>query len=274
MESHITITQVPIDELHAAPQVRETFDHESLLALAATLKTVGIRQPINARRVGNRLLIIAGERRWRAAKLAGLEIVPVLIEDRELSEAEILELQLIENCAREDLNPVEKAKAYDRWMKATNGTAAELARRTGTSAGSVSKITSLLLLAPVILDQVQRGNIPYSSAYELAKVGDAAEQGRLAQEVVAGRLTRDKLCEQSKAKNSRRPERPRQPRRPAARLAVPLDDGRTVSVPMREAVTFDRFIAWIEQVLNCAKELHAKGLGLPEAVKALASQSR
>lgn len=263
------IRDMPIDELRPMPQVRQHFDHELLLALAATMKVMGVLQAIIVRPVENWWEILAGERRWRAAKLAGLETVPVRIEERLLSDADILELQLIENC-HEQLNPVEKAKAYDRLMKATGRTAAEIARRTGTSAGSLSKITSLLLLAPDILEQVQQGNIPYSSAYELAKIGDVAEQRRLADEIVAGRLTRDRLCEQSRAKKStRRVERSRPARRPAARLAIPLD-GRMVSVAMREAVTFERFIAWIEQILNSAKELHAKGLALPEAVKAIA----
>ena len=272
------IMQVPLDLIDEAPQVREHFDSESLLALAATIRAHGIQQPVTLRRTGERYVVVMGGRRCRAARTAGETHVPGRVMEGDLSEAELLELQLLENTAREDLNPVDRARAFTKWMSLTGRTAGELARITGVSAPVLSKLSAMLVLAPDVLALVESRKLPYSAAAEIAKFSDPAEQRRLAAQVVNGGLSRDKLVAQSKAiratRGVSRPRKPRQPRRPAPRLAVPLGNGRTVSVPMREAVTFDRFIAWIEQVLNSAKELHAKGLGLPEAVKALASQSR
>ncbi len=266
------IRHVPIDELHAAPQVREAFDHESLLALAATLKTVGIRQPISVRRVGNRLLIIAGERRWRAAKLAGLDTVPVLVEERELSEAEILELQLIENCAREDLNVVEKARAFDRWLKTTNGSAAALAHRVGMTGANVTKITSMLVLAADLVALVEQGRIPMSSAYELAKIADHAEQRRLAELIVSGRLTRDRLVQETRSRKqaSVRPRRQAQPRE---RVVMRLGEGRSVAVSA-PSLSVEGLIAWLTDLADRIRVAGADGRPLGEVVKALSVKGR
>ncbi len=270
-----TVQDLPIDLVDPEPQVREHFDEESLLALAMTVKVVGVQQPITVRRVGERYRIIAGERRWRAAKMAGLTTIPSIVMEGELSEAEIIELQLIENCAREDLNPAEKAKAYDRLMKATNRPAAEIAKRVGTSPATVSKVTSLLLLAPEILEHVQEGRIPYSTAYELAKLGDVTEQRRLAQEVLEGRLTRDRLVAETKAvKAGRTIARTTQRQRtPRERVVIKLEGGGSISVSA-PALSVEALTEWFSQLAERIRLAGADGRPLADVVKDLSSNGQ
>lgn len=270
-----TIQELPIDEIHPAPQVREHFDHESLLSLAMTMRVVGVQQPISVRRAAGGHEIIAGERRWRAAKLAEMTTIPVVVVEGELSEADIIELQLIENCAREDLNPVEKARAYDRLMKSAQRSAAEAARRTGASPAMVSKLTSLLLLPPDILAHVRDGRIPYSSAYELVKVSDPVEQRRLAEEIVARRLTRDRLVEQTKA-SAKTPSNPRQMRRARAareRVVIALGEGRSVSVTA-PTLSVECVVALLNDLAERIRNTAVDGRPLADVVKAISSNGK
>jgi ParB family chromosome partitioning protein len=266
---------IPTDLVDPEPQVREHFDEESLLALAMTVKVAGVQQPITVLRVGERYRIVTGERRWRAAKMAGLTAIPAILMEGELSEAEIIELQLIENCAREDLNPAEKAKAYDRLMKATNRPAAEIARRVGTSPATVSKLTSLLLLAPEILEQVQEGRIPYSSAYVLATVGDVAEQHRLAREVLDGRLTRDRLIAETKVIKPGRAviSTNKRQRTPRERVVIKLDGGGSISVSA-PALSVEALTEWFSQLAERIRVAGADGRPLAEVVKCVSSNGK
>ncbi|GMV71845.1 MAG: hypothetical protein AMXMBFR77_16830 [Phycisphaerales bacterium] len=265
-----TVQDLPIDLVDPEPQVREHFDEQSLLGLAMTVKVVGVQQPITVRRVGERYRIIAGERRWRAATMAGLTAIPAILMEGELSEAEIIELQLIENCAREDLNPAEKAKAYDRLMKATNRPAAEIAKRVGTSPATVSKVMSLLLLAPEILEHVQAGRIPYSTAYELARIGDVAEQRRLAQEVLEGRLTRDRLVAETKAVRAGRSaaRTTQRQRTPRDRVVIKLDGGRSIAVSA-PTLTVESVMTWFMDLAEQLRHAGADGRPLAEVVRSI-----
>ncbi|GMU37835.1 MAG: ParB/RepB/Spo0J family partition protein [Phycisphaerae bacterium] len=268
------IELVPIDRLVCRPQVREHFDDEALLALAMTMKAVGIRQPIAVRRAGDVYEIITGERRWRAAKLAGLTTIPAMIVEGELSEADIIELQLIEDC-RQDLNPIEKATGYDRWMKATQRPAGEIARITGTSPAAVSKLTSVLLLPPDILARVREGRIPYSSAYELVKIADAAEQRRLAEAVACGGLSRVGLIEQAKA-HEKTPGKGREIRRvrtPRERVSIPLGEGRSVSVSA-PTLSVESLIAWFADLAERIRSAGADGRPLAEVIKSISGNGK
>ncbi|KAA0214959.1 MAG: ParB/RepB/Spo0J family partition protein [Cyanobacteria bacterium CYA] len=270
-----TIHDLPIDTVHPTPQVRERFDDESLRSLAMTMKTVGVQQPISVRRADGGYAIIAGERRWRAAKRAELTTIPAVVVEGDLSEADIIELQLIENCAREDLNPVEKAKAYDRLMKAAQRSAAEAARRTGSSPAMVSKLTSLLLLPPDILAHVHDGRIPYSSAYELVKVSDPAEQRRLADEIAGGRMTRQKLVEQTRAR-AKAPGSRRQGRRattPRERVVIALGEGRSVSVAA-PTLSVECVVALLVDVTTRVRNAAEGGGALADVVRAVSGNGR
>lgn len=246
-----TICDIPINSIICPPQVREHFDGGALERLAATIKAVGIEQPVSVRPLGDgRWELIFGERRLRAAKLAGMTTIPALVVTRELSEADILELQLVENGTGEDLNPVEKAKAFDRWLRLTNRPAAELAQRIGMTAGNITKITSMLLLAPDVLATVASGGIPMSSAYELARIADHAEQRRLAQEIVSGHLTRDRLSAQLRASRSAgNTSCPRRPRQRTERVVLRLEGGRRISVS-GPGLSVENLVRWIEELFS------------------------
>ncbi len=144
------LTQLPIDQIDPNPlQPRTIFQPDRLAELAQSIRTNGIIQPLIARRRGNRYELVAGERRWRAARLAGLHTVPCVIQ--ELADDRLLELTLIENIQREDLNPIELAQAFDRMAREFHLTHEQIAQRTGKDRSTITNTLRLLRLP----DQVQ-----------------------------------------------------------------------------------------------------------------------
>jgi len=136
------ILELPLDRLVPNPyQPRREFPPESLAELAASIRTAGILQPIVARQRGERYEILVGERRWRAAREAGLDRVPVLVRDA--TDAEAVALALVENLLREDLNPLEEAEAYHRLLAEFGWTQEELARRIGRDRSSIANALRL-----------------------------------------------------------------------------------------------------------------------------------
>ena len=134
---------LPIDAIHRTRCSRErVFQPERLEELAASIRANGIIQPLIVRRVGETYQIVAGERRWRAAKLAGLTEVPVVVQD--VADPHMLELALIENIQREDLNPIETAHAYDRLSRELGLSHEEIGRRTGKDRTSITNMVRLL----------------------------------------------------------------------------------------------------------------------------------
>ncbi len=148
----------PVEQIRPNPdQPRKHFDEQSLESLAVTIKEKGVLQPLLVRKVGNRYELIAGERRLRAAKKAGLEEVPVLI--REAEESDRLELSVLENIQREDLNPIEEARAYKQMLDRLELTQEELARRVGKDRSSVANTVRLLQLPREIQEDIAVGRL-------------------------------------------------------------------------------------------------------------------
>ena len=140
-----TITRVPIDHIDPNPhQPRSNFQPERLHELAQSIEANGIIQPLVLRRAGTRYQLIAGERRWRAAKLAGLTLVPVVLQD--FPEDRLLEITLIENIQREDLNPIEIAHAFERLARDANLSHEEIGKRTGKDRATITNTLRLLRL--------------------------------------------------------------------------------------------------------------------------------
>ena len=177
-----------LDQLHVRPQVRSEFDAESLQGLAMSLAEVGQLQPIRIRLEDGKRFIVDGERRFQAAKLAGLKGLNCVVETRSLKDGEILLQQLIANIQREDLQPMEKAEGFSKLMTATGWNASEVAAKSGVSNGTVTRLLALLTLPESIRECVACGSINASAAYELSRVEDAGEQ-RAAQGVVEVDLT-------------------------------------------------------------------------------------
>jgi len=168
-------------------QPRKIFDEEKLSSLAESIKEHGIIQPIVVKSVNNGYMIIAGERRWRAAKLAGLKEVPVIVMD--LTDKQVLEISLIENIQREDLNPIEEALAYRRLTQEFNLKQEELSIRIGKSRVAISNTLRLLNLDDRVQDYLKEGVITEGHGRALLAVANKNLQYELSQKIIDEELT-------------------------------------------------------------------------------------
>ena len=168
-------------------QPRKVFDEEALQELASSIKQYGLLQPILVQDKKDHYEIIAGERRWRASRLAGLKEVPVIIRDD--SPQEIVELSLIENIQREDLNPMEEAQAYRRLLEEFELTQEQVAERVGKNRATVANALRLLRLSPEVQNMVIDGRLSAGHARALVAVEDQNEQARLAVQIVTEGLS-------------------------------------------------------------------------------------
>ncbi|MBB3263026.1 ParB family chromosome partitioning protein [Azospirillum sp. OGB3] len=172
--------QVPIEFIHPGKyQPRRTFDDEALQGLVESIRDKGILQPLLVRRdpeTTNSYELIAGERRWRAAQIAGLHEVPVVI--RELSDREALEIALIENIQRQDLTPLEEAEGYKRLMEEFEHTQEDLARSVGKSRSHVANMMRLLALPDPVKGMVQDGALSAGHARALLTSSDPVSVAR------------------------------------------------------------------------------------------------
>ena len=162
-------------------QPRKNFDEDSLLELAESIKQFGLLQPIIVQDRKNHYEIIAGERRWRAAKMAGLKEIPVIIKN--LTNQEIVEISLIENIQRQDLNPIEEAQAYKRLLEEFNLKQDEVAERVSKSRTAVTNSMRLLKLCDEVQQMVVNEMISTGHARALLSIEDPEEQYMIAQKV-------------------------------------------------------------------------------------------
>jgi ParB family chromosome partitioning protein len=177
--------EAPVELVAPNPrQPRRSFDEDALVALAESLKDRGVLQPVLVRPVaGGTYELIAGERRWRAARLAGLETVPAVV--RPDDDAASLELALIENMAREDLNPVEEARACAALVEELGLTREEVGRRVGRSRVAVSNLLRLLDLPDDVLALLENGSLSEGHGRALLMARDHDDRRRLARSAVA-----------------------------------------------------------------------------------------
>jgi ParB family chromosome partitioning protein len=176
------IVSVPVDSLFPnTVQPREKIDGENLSELAASIKEVGLLQPLVARRVQGNLQIVVGERRWRAAKMAGLTEVPVIVKD--IDEKMALQLAIIENLQREDLNPIEKARAFRDLIDAMQLTQEEAAKKLGIGRVVLANTIRLLELPASVKDLVSEGKLSQGHAKVLLSAEPSLRES-LAQKVV------------------------------------------------------------------------------------------
>lgn len=181
--TELKLTKIIPDE----NQPRKDFDEEKLFALSESIKENGVIQPLIVADEKNGFYrIIAGERRWRASKLAGLEVVPVVIRD--YTSQQSAAVSLVENLQREDLNAIEEAYGYKRLMQEFNLTQAQVAKKTGKSRSSVANTLRLLNLPENIRDMVIYGEISNGHARALAGLSDEEVQKDLAQKIIADDL--------------------------------------------------------------------------------------
>lgn len=168
-------------------QPRKIFDEDALRELAESIKVHGVIQPIIVKQIGDRYVIIAGERRWRASRLAGLKTIPCIIKN--YSEQEISEIAIIENLQREDLNPIESAKAIKNLINQYNLTQDEVADKIGKSRPAVANTLRLLLLPESIISLVESNKISAGHARTLLSITDTKKQKEIALMIVEKGLT-------------------------------------------------------------------------------------
>src|SRR4051794_31287101 len=228
---------IKLEQIVADPnQPRKEFDPVELADLAESLKARGQLQPIRVRwdEGAGRWVVIAGERRLRAAQLAGLPTLVCIEAPKPQSEDEILEDQLVENCLRADLKPVEQARAFRTLMDRRGWSYRQLGAALNLSSAHITRSMALLTLPGDLQDQVDSGAIPASAAAEVAKIDDDGARRDLVGKIAAGELTRDETVKEVRRAMSRsaksashkgrgempRPVRPRTFRTPSGKVVV------------------------------------------------------
>ena len=182
------VRRVPLASIVASPmQPRKSFRDDQLAELMESIREHGLIQPLVVRKVGDRMELIAGERRFRACSKLGLAEVPVI--EREASDRDVLEMALIENLQREDLNPIEEAEAYTRLAREFAMRQEDIARRVGKNRATVANAMRLLDLAPTVRDLLAGGRITTGHAKALLGIREPALQAMVAEMILARSLT-------------------------------------------------------------------------------------
>ncbi|HLD75121.1 MAG TPA: ParB/RepB/Spo0J family partition protein [Bdellovibrionota bacterium] len=179
---------VSVEKIFPNPlQPRKNFAHQEMRELSQSIRKYGLLQPLLVRKVADGYEIIAGERRWRAAKMAGLNKVPVIIQ--QLKQREVLEVSLIENIQREDLNCIEEALAYQRLVDEYGYTQTVIAERVGKDRSHVANTLRLLNLPQVVKDALVNGKISMGHARAVLSLASSEEKEKTLDEVLEGRLS-------------------------------------------------------------------------------------
>jgi ParB family chromosome partitioning protein len=205
--------QVPLERIEHNPyQPRKAFDKDELASLSASIRTHGILQPLVVRQVGDRYQLIAGERRLRAAKDAGMTSVPVRVVD--FNDQQVLEAALVENIHRTDLNPIEKAQGFKDYLDRFHMTHDDLARRLGLARPTITNLVGLLDLPREIQDMVRVGQITLGHAKIVKGIPDPARQLALCKEIIAKALsvhaTEAHLKQQAQPEPAKEPPEPKE----------------------------------------------------------------
>lgn len=213
------VLQLPIEAISRdLSQPRRIFDEEKLKELAASIKAQGLIQPVLVRKDGDGYRLIAGERRWRAAQLAGLQQIPALV--REATEAQAFELALVENLQRADLNPIEEAEGYRRLVEEFALTQEQVSQKVGKDRSTVANALRLLQLPDEVKGLVASGAINMGHARALLGVPRIPEMVELAERIAAQKLSvrdTERLVKQAKAPT---PAQPPKKQSPEARKVV------------------------------------------------------
>jgi len=250
-----SLVDVSIDQIEPNPnQPRKSFESNALDELAASIRSSGVIQPVVVRRVADSYQLIAGERRWRAARQAGLERIPAII--REATDAESLELALVENLLREDLNPIEEAEAYRSLLAQFGWTQEELAQRIGRDRTSIANALRLLRLPDELQEDLRAGRLTMGHARALLALGTRDEQLKLRDEILAHDWSVRATEESVRAVETSAPPKrtPRRRRGHSAELAA-LEQSLQHALMTRVAIVGNEHRGKIEIVYATAEEL-------------------
>jgi ParB family transcriptional regulator, chromosome partitioning protein len=247
-EAELELRELPIELIAPNPdQPRRRFDEDALEALAGSLSERGVLQPVLVRpRPGGTYELVAGERRWRAARIAGLTEIPALVRPRD--DAAALELALIENMARQDLNPIEETRACEALVEELGLTRQAVARRVGRSRAALSNLLRLLDLPDETVRLIEQGRLSEGHGRALLLAEDHAARRRLAADAAAqGWSVR---ATEARARQANRRSAPRTPRRD--RAADPHPDQQAAAAHIAEA---------LGQALGAEVRVHPAGSG-------------
>jgi ParB family chromosome partitioning protein len=220
------LRQVPLDLISPSPhQPRRQFEEDALMALAESIRVRGVLQPVLVRPLpGGNYELIAGERRWRAARAAALDTIPAVV--RHHDDAASLEVALIENMAREDLNPVEEARACAALVEELGLTREDVGLRVGRSRVAVSNLIRLLDLPDEALELIERGDLTEGHGRALLLAEDHAERRRLARAAVEGHWSVRELESRARQADGNGPQA--RPRRPAQTRSLHPDQAAAI----------------------------------------------
>jgi ParB family transcriptional regulator, chromosome partitioning protein len=247
--------RIAVDRIVADPdQPRTEFDEDELARLAESLRTRGQLQPVRVRWDAGQgaYVLIMGERRWRAARMAGLAELSCIVHEGHLEEGERLALQLIENALRSDLGPVEQAKAYRRLIDAQGWSARQLAAELALAPTTVTRALALLELPAEVQDQVEGGRLGARVAYEVAKLEGGDTQAEVARVVVAQKLNQGEVAELVSAIKAKRPA-------PAARPDPVAFDLGEASITIRWKKAGPSAVQLLRRALKEAQERERQG---------------
>jgi ParB family transcriptional regulator, chromosome partitioning protein len=230
------LAEIPVGQIHANPrQPRKRFEHEATAGLADSIRAQGIIQPLLVRpRPAGGFELIAGERRWRAAREAGVEKLPAVV--REAADRDALLLGLVENVAREELSPVEEARAYAVLMDEFALSLGEVAERVGRSKPAISNRMRLLELSDDILAMLERRELTEGHARAVLAVPDADERRRLARRIVRQGLSVRAAEREARWAGGRTKRRRRPPANPDLARRVRTAAERLTGFPARVSV--------------------------------------
>ena len=219
------ISMLPVEQIHANEfQPRREFDQVAIEELAQSIRENGLIQPLVVRKNGDRFELIAGERRLRASKLAGVKMVPVVI--RKSTNREALELAIVENIQRVDLNCVDEALAYFQLMQEFNISQEELGKKMGKDRATVANALRILKLSDSILKELKRGALSRGHAKALLAVEDAPAREKLAKEIIEKSLSvrqAEKMSQDFKADRDERPRVEEPPKKPESKFNLEMN---------------------------------------------------
>lgn len=254
-----TLERIPLAQIEVLPQVRRAFDEDSVAELAASIRSVGLQQPLLCRQSGEKLVLVDGERRWRACASLGWTSVPVIILGEEMDEAESVARQLVCNLQREDLNPLDRAEGLHALMQHGSLTTEQVGKRLGMSSAAVTRSLAILKLPEELRAKVAVGAIPADAAYQLSRVSDEGEQADLAEQVASKQLTRDALAKRVR----RAPET--KPQTGLRKVTLAAGEGRSITLAgagWGRDLGIDELIACLEQLVVQGKKASKQGLSL------------
>lgn len=208
--SSVKIIDIPIEQLKPNNyQPRKVFDSDAITNLAESIKEKGIIQPVIARKSKNGYELIAGERRWRAAQKAGFSVIPAII--REVSNEESLQIALIENIQREDLNPIEQGKAYNNLIQKFGLTQEKIAKMVGKDRTSITNTTRLLKLPLTLQDDIEDGTLTMGHARAILSLESPKDQISLRDKIVKGGLSVRQAESMARAMKTEKPLKQKKP---------------------------------------------------------------